>query len=403
MTRPDDFTTTDTERWLLAPVFGTSEFDLTSDVATGDWSDLPDETETLQDNDGHLSELGVSVLADALAGSRDATEGLDDDLVNRAHAHVVTCASCSQRIDAIGRWSSTLKDQTASLGSESSARSDTANSVPPLSAATSTPIVAAAADNSDNVVSFQEAKSRRRFPRFLVPVAASVAALAFGSYAVLGSRVKPANQSPVAAETAAKPSPDNAAPAELSQERSAESEAGAETSVAAETTVAAASETVAAPASEAKAKKAPVAPPTTGSPADADFNVDAVKPVVPSVPAQPPQGGARDRAGIGAPVGEDNKPGETKSGVLPRLIGSFQTLEQAAARLRAVPTTAVNDREPPCRIVLERLLTEKGADPDEARFARADIAGELVTLAIVEKPDGNFEVVGADTACKPVE
>jgi hypothetical protein len=397
MNPPDDFPTTDTEHWLLAPVF-----DGLDDTDSG-----PESDDLLLD-DGHLGDLGVSVLADVLAGVADATDGLEPDHVNRAHAHAVACTPCSNRIDSVGHWSAALRGETTdAAATERSVVA--AGSISPSPAPAEPAMVGTSVGTSgatDNVVSLKDAKTKRRFPRYLVPVAASLAALAIGGSAMLRSNVTAETTSDVAAAApntqAEGAAPDTTVAAFADQEAAAETTVAAAAEAAPETSVAAAALAQApeTPANQtAKPAPAPTAP-ITDPPAV--FNVDGPAEVIPSVPLRPPGGGAKDQAEIGRADNPENKTGDKRSGVLPRLVGSFQTLEQAATRLQAVPSVAVNNIEPPCRTVLQRLLTEKGADPDEARFARADIDAELVTLAIVQDGDSAI-VVAADSACKPVQ
>jgi hypothetical protein len=399
----NDSPSTDTERWLLAPAFDPSNWDIEAE----NWAD----DESLMGPDAHLTDFGSSVLADVLSGVDDAVAGLDQDVVNRAHAHLMACATCSIRVDSITGWSASLKRET-----NLSARVERANpgNSSPAGVVGTAGVVGAVGVVGAPVVSLSEARAKKRFPRFLVPVAASLAAVALGGVTLLRSNVDTNTSNVAAAADTSVAAAAETSVAALAQERSkvADSQAAApETVVAAATAEEAPAPAPAQDANDQPPAAALTPPPATSAPDDFTIG-DGVTPVVPSIPAGPPQGGTKDQAGVGAPVepvkpvdpaDPENKTGQRSAGALPRLVGSFETFDQAAARLRAVPTAAVRTIEPPCRTVLQRLLTELGADPDEARFARADIAGELVTLAIVQDKTGAFQVVGADTACKPVQ
>jgi hypothetical protein len=401
----------------------------------GSWSALFDDDLFVDDDsifglDGHLTDLGVSVLADVQREGdtlvHDLTDGLSIDDITAAGSHTATCGECSGRIQSVGRWTQTIQRVTLNDAMTAAVAPGPESKTAPESKPESKP--------ESNVVQLDTVR-RKRFPRFLVPVAASLAAVALGGSVLLNGSI--VNNRNTSAEIAAAPETSVAAASAFSTEKSdrtvAESaDVAADTNAAtnaeaAENTAAAAAAadtsapdsesagqladtTVVAAASAERAKQLPAAAApalaTTVPLITADDKLDQAEP---PATAKDFADGDQNRTKVTgespslvpAPVPAPAK-GSTASTDIPKLAGTFATFADAAQRLRANPKVAVLSDTPPCRVAIDRLIAERNLDPDLARFARAQVGEQVLILAIVQDTTGSIQVVGADSACHPI-
>ena len=258
-----------TQSWLDAPNF--------DDAVTDEWAVI-DEWAAIDDHDrllvdGHLSDLGVSVVADIQGGVVDAAEGLDPQAVQSSIMHLARCSDCPARVASVAGWARAIAldgivdvatpalliaeaDSTATphiapagtsaepqhIGTGHTAATHASTPVDPSS---STP-------DHHNVISIDTKRRRFVSPRGIASVAAAVAACAFAATTLLNSSPKVASTDLALAETTVVAAAADAAP------------------VAPETAAAAAAETTAAlnPTDEAAAaagvaRATETAPPNT--------------------------------------------------------------------------------------------------------------------------------------------
>ncbi len=238
------------QSWLDAP-----NFDVPSSGGddTDEWAAIDDHDRLLVD--GHLSDLGVSVLADLQVGVVDAAEGLDPQAVQTSIIHLAQCSTCPARVASVAGWAreiavpvpvAVVAPHSTAGAAETSAvfGSNPTLSRPEALQSSSTDLA------GSNVVSI--AAKRRRFvsPRGFASAAAAVAACAFAATTLLNSSPKVSSTDLAVADTTVA--------AEASELAAA---------AAAETTALAATETVAAaaPADQAAAA-ARVAPEAESAP-----------------------------------------------------------------------------------------------------------------------------------------
>jgi hypothetical protein len=264
---------TDAERavtmqsWLDAPNFDIPNFGDDTD----EWAAIDDHDRLLVD--GHLSDLGVSVLADLQVGVVDASEGLDPHAVQSSIMHLAQCSTCPARVASVAGWAREIAVPVPvpvpipapAAGPVAVVNPHSAAGVPEtfetwavlgntgtLSQQESLPSSNANLSGA-NVVSIDAKRRRFVSPRRFASVAAALAACAFAATTLL-------NNSPKVAST-------DLAIADTTVAAAAEESAAV---AAAETTALAATETVAAAAPADQAGAAARVAPAAESAPDTD-------------------------------------------------------------------------------------------------------------------------------------
>ncbi len=444
-----------TAGWLDAPIFdGLSR---TENAATGDhsaryqkdqdeeraeWADIDDHDRLLRD--GHLSDLGVSVLADLQAGVPDAAFGLDAEAVRTTILHLAACVACPARVAIVGSWARSIADPVIEPTSTAEPVSD------PAAEPTAEPTLSPGQDaavHSSNVISLQRRRTRYFTPRYAASAAAVLAACTFGASALFANsaRVTSANLAGEAAETAAAADTTAAAAAEAAAapETVAGNFAGVASEEAASARAAMESATsegapgaggttahiptddeavsfdsavggqidTAGGTSPPLARKSALppggAPPARSSepPTSSDLAPPAPAALAPAV--RPTTTVTADRSGVGSatlaePAAEAAATTTSDLPPTPNLLGKYLSVSEVAAKLRADPTLALADVSTPCADALRVALTVSGVEQAPPRFVRALVGDRMVTFAVATPVGKAPVVVAVDDACRPV-
>ncbi len=181
--------------WLSAPTFGSPTFGsptfgsptFGSPTSFGDdqseWADIDDHDRLLQD--GHLTDLGVSVVSDLQAGVQDAAFGIDPEAVRTSFLHVASCHECPARVATVATWARSIAEFPPAPALSSPEQHPGAN---PEQSEREAPGVTTAP--LATVTSLQSRRKQFFTIRYAASAAAVLAACTFGASALLGDSAR---------------------------------------------------------------------------------------------------------------------------------------------------------------------------------------------------------------------